>query len=289
MDQFRRGGLVFDVIDAGPADGPIVVLLHGFPQLNTSWDAVIPRLTARGYRCLAPNQRGYSLGALPPRVRDYLFTESMEDVRALIDAAGADRVHLVGHDFGAAVVWQAALDMPERLLTATPISVPHGTGWLKSFVRSRQAVASWYIYFFLLPGVSERLLLGRDNSGSGLARLLQWKGQTREAANRDARAMTEPGRLTAALNWYRGMLHADMRGWSRNVISAVPTMYVWSDHDRTILSAGARACGDYVHSEYRFETLPGVSHWILDEAPDALADLLLDWFAAHPPSPRSER
>jgi pimeloyl-ACP methyl ester carboxylesterase len=285
MDQFRRGDLVFDVIDAGPDDGPVVILLHGFPQLNTSWSAVIPRLTARGYRCLAPNQRGYSLGALPARVRDYLFTESMEDVRVLIDAAGADRVHLVGHDFGAAVVSQAALDLPERLLTATALSVPHGTGWLKSFLRSRQALASWYIYFFLLPGVSVRFLLGKDHSGSGLSRVLQWKGQNREAADRDARAMTESGRLTAALNWYRGMPLAYMRGWSQNSITSVPMMYVWSDGDSTIMGAGARACGDYVIIEYRFETLHGVSHWMLDEAPDTVADLLLDWFADHPAAP----
>lgn len=289
MDQFRRGDLVFDVIDAGPKDGPVVILLHGFPQLNTSWNAVIRRLTASGYRCLAPNQRGYSLGALPARVRDYLFTEAMEDVRALIDVAGADQVHLVGHDFGAAVVWQAAFDMSERLLTATPVSVPHGTGWLKSFVRSRQALASWYIYLFLLPGVSERVLRGRDNSGSGLARLLQCKGQSREAANRDARAMCEPGRLTAALNWYRAMPLADMRDWSHNIVTAVPTMFVWSDDDRTVVAAGAHACGNYVKSEYRFETLHGVSHWILDEASDAVAGLLLDWFATHPPAPREAR
>jgi pimeloyl-ACP methyl ester carboxylesterase len=282
VEQFRRGPLVFDVIDAGPAEGPVVILLHGFPQLNTSWNPVISRLTARGYRCLAPNQRGYSNGARPKRRRDYVFTESMEDVRALIDAIGADRVHLVGHDFGAAVVWQAALDMPERILTATPMSVPHGTAWLKSFVKSRQAFASWYIYLILLPRVAERYLLGKNGDGSRLSRFLRWKGQSPEAAERDARAMVEPGRLTAALNWYRGMLLADMRGWSEQIITSVPTMFVWSDRDATIVGAAARACGDYVTSEYRFETLHGVSHWILDEAPDATADLLLDWFAAHP-------
>jgi pimeloyl-ACP methyl ester carboxylesterase len=281
MDKYRRGDLVFDLIDDGPSDGPVVVLLHGFPQLNTIWNPVISRLAPRGYRCLAPNQRGYSSGAVPNRRRDYLFTESMEDVRALIDAIGADRVHLVGHDFGAAVVWQAALDMPERLFTATALSVPHGTAWLKSFPRSRQAFASWYIYFFMLPGISERYLLGKDDDGSGLARILRWKGQTAEAAERDARAMTAPGRLTAALNWYRGILLADMRGWSKNIITSVPTMYVWAESDATIMGAAARACGDYVTSEYRFEILPGGSHWMLDEAPDAIADLLLDWFGEH--------
>lgn len=279
MEQFRRGGLVFDVIDAGPKDGPVVILLHGFPQSNTSWNGVIPRLTAEGYRCLAPNQRGYSPGARPSRVRDYRFTESMEDVRALIDASGADRVHLVGHDFGAAVGWQAAIDIPERLVTFSALSVPHGGAWLKSFLKSRQALASWYIYFVSLPGVAERYLLGKDKDGSGLSRGLQWKGQTLEAAERDARAMSEPGRLTAALNWYRAMPLADFRDWGKKV--TVPTMHVWSDNDATITGAGARACGDYVTSEYRFEVLHGVSHWMLDERPDGIAELLLEWFAAH--------
>src|SRR3954452_19229880 len=98
MDQYRRGELVFDVIDAGPADGPVVVLLHGFPQLNTSWDAVIGRLTAQGYRCLAPNQRGYSPGARPKGRWNYRSSELAADVGALIDASGAKHAHVVGHD-----------------------------------------------------------------------------------------------------------------------------------------------------------------------------------------------
>ena len=89
MKQYRRGDLTFDYIDEGPADGPVVVLLHGFPQLNTSWNAIIDRLTARGYRCIAPNQRGYSPGARPKRRRDYRVEELVEDVRALLDAVGA--------------------------------------------------------------------------------------------------------------------------------------------------------------------------------------------------------
>ena len=105
MDQYRRGDLVFDVVDEGPADGPVVLLLHGFWQFNTSWNTVIARLTGRGYRCLAPNQRGFSRGARPIRRRDYRQQELVEDVRALIDASGAQRVHLVAYDWGAIVAW----------------------------------------------------------------------------------------------------------------------------------------------------------------------------------------
>jgi pimeloyl-ACP methyl ester carboxylesterase len=98
MEGYRRGDLVFDVIDAGPADGPVVVLLHGAFQQNTSWDSVMSRLTAEGYRCLAPNQRGYSPGARPTRRRDYRVSELADDVGALIDPSGAQAVHLVGYD-----------------------------------------------------------------------------------------------------------------------------------------------------------------------------------------------
>ena len=103
--------------------------------------------------------------------------------------------------------------------------------------------------------------------------------QSPEAADRDARAMAEPGVLTAALNWYRAIPLTDIRGvWSQKI--TVPTMYVWSDGD-TGLRKGCPQLGRYVTGEYRFETLHG-SHWMLDEQPDAVADLLLEWLAAHP-------
>ena len=143
MEQFRRGDLVFDVIDAGPADGPVVVLLHGFPEQNTMWQPVISRLTAQGYGCLAPLQRGYSPGARPPRRRDYRISELAEDIRTLIDASGGSRVHLVGHDWGSTVAWQVAQQFPDRLLTLTALSVPHPGAFLKAMLTSRQGLASW--------------------------------------------------------------------------------------------------------------------------------------------------
>ena len=141
MESFRRGELVFDVRDCGPADGPVVVLLHGFPQLNTVWAAVVPRLTARGYRCLAPNQRGYSPGARPRRRRDYRMPELVDDVRALIEASGADRVHLVGHDWGGLVAWSFAARYPGRLTTLTSLSSPHPAALLRSMMTRRQGLA----------------------------------------------------------------------------------------------------------------------------------------------------
>ena len=280
MEQYSRGELVFDVIDAGPSDGPVVVLLHGFCQRNTNWNAVIPRLTARGYRCLAPNQRGYSPGARPTRRRDYRVPELVEDVGALIDASGAERVHLVGYDWGATVAWGAAAEIPDRLATVSPLSVPHPAAFLKALATSRQGLASWYIYFFQLPRLPERYFLGRHGQATQLSKFMQSGKQAPEAADRDARAMADPGVLSAGLNWYRAIPLTNMRGVGAKI--TVPTMYVWSDGDTFLLGKGARGSGRYVSGEYRFETLHRVSHWMLDEQPDAVADLLLEWFAAHP-------
>ncbi|MCZ8382098.1 alpha/beta fold hydrolase [Mycobacterium sp. CPCC 205372] len=278
MEQYRRGDLVFDVKDVGPADGPVVVLLHGFPQHNDSWDAVIARLSAQGFRCLAPNQRGYSPGARPRRRRDYKTTELIADVGALIDASGADKVHVVGHDWGAAVAWGVASEYPDRLATVSPVSVPHPAAFLKSMPTSKQGLASWYMYVFQLPWLPEFLLT--RNGGAMSTKSLQRIGQTREAAERDTRAMLEPGAMTAGLNWYRAMPLTDLRRAGGKI--TVPTMYVWSDNDAALLPKAAYETERYVAADYRFEVMPGVSHWIPEEKADELSDLLLEWFAAHP-------
>jgi pimeloyl-ACP methyl ester carboxylesterase len=278
MEQYRRGDLVFDVKDVGPPDGPVVVLLHGFPQHNDSWDAVIARLSAQGFRCLAPNQRGYSPGARPPRRRDYKTTELIADIGALIDASGADKVHVVGHDWGAAVALGVASEYPDRLATVSPVSVPHPAAFLKSMPTSKQGLASWYMYVFQLPWLPEFLLT--RNGGTMSTKSLQRIGQTREAAERDTRAMLEPGAMTAGLNWYRAMPLTDLRKAAGKI--TVPTMYVWSDNDAALLPKAAYETERYVAADYRFEVMPGVSHWIPEEKADELSDLLLEWFAAHP-------
>ncbi len=280
MEQFQRGELVFDVIDAGPPDGPVVVLLHGFPEQNTMWQSVIPRLTAQGYRCLAPLQRGFSPRARPTRRRDYRMDGLAEDIRTLINASGAQRVHLVGHDFGATVAWRVAQLFPELLHTVTPISVPHPGAFLKAIMTSRQALASWYILFFQLPRIPEWYLT-RGRGTFTLTGLVQARAENAaELAEAEAKAMREPGTLTAALNWYRAVPLSDIRDAGRKV--KVPTLFIWSDGDIALREKGARLTGDYVLGDYRFEVLKGVSHWVLDEQPEKTADLLLDWFAAHP-------
>jgi pimeloyl-ACP methyl ester carboxylesterase len=208
------------------------------------------------------------------------MSELIEDVRALIEASGAQRVHLVGHDWGAAVAWGVAALYPDRLATVSPLSVPHPAAFLKALATSRQFLASWYMYFFQLPRIPEWLLFRKRGNSTMASKLLQSSNQTPENADRDVKAVIDNRALTTALNWYRGMPLSDLRRVGQCV--TVPTLYVWSDGDTALLSKAAHAAGRYVSGEYRFEILKGVSHWMLDERPDALAELLLEWFATHP-------
>lgn len=278
MDDFRQGALTFPVRDSGPRDGPQVVLLHGFPQNGRCWDRVVPTLTDAGFRCLVPDQRGYAPGARPRGRRAYRVDQLVADIEALADAAGARSIHLVGHDWGALVAWALAGKRPDLVASLTAMSVPHPGAFTKALVTSRQARASWYIYAFQLPVVPEWFL--RRAAGARFAAFLRSAGQTRSLAARDADTMIAGGALTPALNWYRAIPLADPRRRLPN--ATVPTMFIWSDRDTAVLRSAAELCRDYVSGPYRYEVLPGISHWIPEAAPAAVAQLLGEHFAAYP-------
>lgn len=275
MEQFRRGELVFDVRDRGPEDAAeAVVLLHGFPASAACWDGVVPHVVDAGYRTLAPNQRGFSPAARPTGRRAYRQSERVDDVLALADAAGLDRFHVVGHDFGAEVAWALADRHPDRLLSLTSVSVAHPRAFVGAFARSTQALQSWYMFAVQVPGVPEWLFLARGG------RFLRWNlvrsGLAEEVADRYVEHMRQPGALTAALNWYRGLTPGDLAG-----PIGVPTLFVWSTEERFVNRAAAYDTGRHVTGPYRFEVLEGVSHWIPEEAPDRLAALVVDHVGQH--------
>ena len=204
------------------------------------------------------------------------MSELVDDIGALIDASGAEKVHLVGHDAGAGLGWMFAASHADRLHSFTALSTPHPTAFKKAIMTSRQGITSWYIYFYQLPRIPERYYLGRARDGSTLARYMQTGGQTPALADRDARAMAAPGALTAFLNWYRAL------SWSAKIGQiTVPTMYVWSDSDKWVHDKAARGTGQHVSGPYRFEILRGVSHWIPEAQPHAVAGLLLEWMDTH--------
>lgn len=277
MDTYARGALTFDVTDGGPPEGEVVLLLHGFPQSAGCWDLVAPAIQEAGYRTLAPNQRGYSPGARPVGRAAYALDELVADALAGLDAAGAERAHVVGHDWGAAVAWALAAAHPTRLASLTALSVPHTAAFLRAMVRGAQLPHSWYMAAFQLPVLPERAIgPGTPAGRARFVRMLAGSGLPAAAAERDADALAGPGAMTAAVSWYRAIPFGDRR--QRPV--TVPTTYVWSDRDAFVTRAAATACGRYVEAPYRFEILRDVDHWIPENAAATVTPLILDQLRA---------
>jgi pimeloyl-ACP methyl ester carboxylesterase len=273
ISSVSRGRFVFDVVDDGPLDGEVVVLLHGFPERAASWRLVAPLLNDAGYRTLAMDQRGYSPGARPRRRRDYRVRELAGDVVALVDAAvgPAGSAHVVGHDWGAIVGWGVAQLHPERVTSLTAVSVPHPGAFLAAMARSSQLLKSWYMLLFQLPWLPEKAVGLIDRASD---EQLAGSGLTRADAERIRRDVIDHGALTGALNWYRALPLNSPRDIRLKV--SVPTTFVWSDEDVAVGRRSAETCHRWVDAPYRFVELAGVSHWIPTQAPGPLAAAVLD-------------
>jgi pimeloyl-ACP methyl ester carboxylesterase len=275
MFELAVGGLVFDARAAGPADGELVLLLHGFPQTSLAWRQQLEALGDAGYRAVAPDQRGYSPGARPVDVGEYRAERLVGDVLGFADALGAPTFHLVGHDWGGAVAWQVAGRHPERLRTLTSVSTPHPAAFRRSIEGGEQRERSGYMLFFRTPDAEPFFL---DNDAAVLRSLYSASALPEDAAAEYIRVLTEPGALTGALNWYRA---ADIGLVDGLGPITTPTLYVWSTNDPALGRDAAEATAGHVDGPYRFEVLDGVSHWIPEEAPDALNALLLEHLASH--------
>lgn len=278
LTQLRRGALTFPVYDSGPVpgDGPPIVLLHGFPQTARSWDRVTPILQRAGYRTITIDQRGYGPDNRPRRRRDYRLGALTGDIAALIAATGAEKVHLVGHDWGAAVAWALAADRPDLVATLTSVSVPHPGAFARAMVSSAQALRSYYMLLFQLPHLPERFA---DSRPARVAAALRRTGMDEAMIEDVRRDLVDTGALTGGLNWYRAM--ALSRPGALTAPVTVPTTHVWSDGDVALTRRSAELAERYVRgADYRLEVLIGVSHWIPEQAPDTLARIILGRIAA---------
>lgn len=268
--QIDVGPHTFDVLVQGEPQAPVVILLHGFPQTAHSWRLVLPHL--RDFRVVVPDQRGYSPGARPEAVEAYQIGELTADVLGLLDALDIERAHVVGHDWGAAVAWQVGARHPDRVRTLTAVSVPHPRAFGQALrTDPEQREASLYMRTFAEPG-HDQVMLADD--GAVFREVFGPAPAGVDVAHMLDRAR-EPGALAAWLRWYAARTLGDVK----NTPSVtVPTLHVWSDADRALRAAGARATGDFVDGPYRLAVLEGVSHWIPEHAPDELAGLLLGHF-----------
>ena len=282
METFTRDGLRFQVLDEGPVDADPVVLLHGFPQSARSWTGVSRQLLAAGYRVIAPDQRGYTPQARPRSRRAYRLNELVADVVALIDAAGVDRVHLVGHDWGGGVAWMVAATRPERLHTLTVVSAPHPRAVAKAVLTSPQLLQAWHLMFFQLPWLPEAAI--RSRGGRLAVAMLKRSGLDGDLARAYVdRLNSDPGALAGALRWYRA-LPLDIAAGRETGAVTVPTTFVWSTDDVAIGRRAAELTGRWVTGPFEFKVLDGVSHWIPEQVPDQLAGYVLDRIRSEPPA-----
>ena len=267
--SFARDGLRFRVAEWGPRDGPVVVLLHGFPETSSSFEAVGRGLAEAGCRVLAPDQRGYSPQARPTDRRAYRRAELVADVIAIAEQAGAGRFHLAGHDWGAAVAWAVAMEYPDRVRTLTSLSIPHPAAFRRAALSSGQGLRSWYMAFLQIPGLPEALI--RTRNWRSFRRSLLRTGLPAVFADRYIEHLQEPGALQGAIAWYRGMRpFAD----SRPVRVTVPTLLIWGDRDAYVHPKGVHGTAQLVSGPYRLEVLRGVSHWIPEEVPHRVVELM---------------
>lgn len=265
----RRGRLTFPVRDHRPAGEPrgVVLALHGWPQDGRSWDRVAELLVAAGYRVCAPDLRGASRGAAPRWRWSYRSSELVADVEAIIDAIG-EPVHLAGHDWGAALAWQVAGARPDLVRTLTAVSVPHPAAFLKAMRDDRQLLTWWYAVAFQVPFVPE-LLLG---SRGALERALLRTGQREDAARRDATRLADRRLRSGGINWYRALpFTTPGLGFAK---VKIPVLQVWSNGDPVIKRSGCERSADYCEAGFELVVLPGVSHWVPDQAPERLAELV---------------
>jgi len=274
--HYRHDGLDFDVRDEGPLDGDPVVLLHGFPERSSCWRDVAPLLHAQGLRTYAPDQRGYSPGARPRRRRDYTIPRLVGDVVALIETIGRP-VHLVGHDWGATVGWMVAAHHPELVRSWTAVSVPHSAAMVRAWLTSRQLAKSWYMAAFQLPRVPERMAA---RPGGRMDRSLLGSGMTPDDVARFRREVVDAGALTGGLSWYRALPLGPPSYASERV--RVPTTMVWSDGDVAIVRAGIDRTAASVDADYELVVLEGVSHWVPTQAPELLAQAILERIGSTP-------
>jgi epoxide hydrolase 4 len=286
MEEIRlqAGGIDFFALADGPPGGPLVLLLHGFPELSRSWRHQLPALAAAGYRAVAPDLRGYGrTGKAGP----YDLGTLSRDVRDLVLALGRERAVVVGHDWGGAVAWATAVLEPRVVERLVVMNCPH-PGVMADELRSnvRQMLRSWYMLLFQLPWLPEWLLTRRG--GEAVGRSLRGGSHVREAWPREEtahyqRAMLEPGAVQGALGYYRAIFRAprSLRREGRAHPIAAPTLIVWGGRDRFLgrETIAPERMAPYLAPGNRAEVvfLEEAGHFVQSEAPDRVNEALLRW------------
>ncbi|MCC6809446.1 MAG: alpha/beta fold hydrolase [Deltaproteobacteria bacterium] len=260
--------------------GDVILFLHGFPELALSWRAQF-RLAEHGFRCVAPDLRGYGESDAPKNVADYAIGPLMADVVGIIDAVGAERVHLVGHDWGGAIAWEVARNYPDRIRTLSVLNCPPGPMMRQELLANpRQALRSWYMVFFQLPWLPERVML-RDPV-TFMIRAFRGSAakETRERFTADdvlPYARAHERTKIAGVNYYRAALRKPPKIAGAKWPLEMPVQLVWGLQDGALGPWFAdEKRYEKVAKDFRVVTLAEAGHWVQQEAPERVNAALLE-------------
>lgn len=265
---FRSRGAGLDNVSHEP-----VILLHGFPETSIMWANLMERLVDEGYRCFAPDQRGYSPNARPEGVQKYIYQELTSDVVALADVLGFRRFHLVGHDWGSVIGWIVVSLHPERVHSWTAMSVPHMDAFRSALADDPdQQERSKYIAFFRVPEQPEKWFTANNLE---LLRTL-WSSIPEEQVEEYITVFSQPGALTAALNWYRANSFELEQGYKGAMFGPVshPTQLIWGNQDMAVGRAAVERTEQYMKGPYRLVEL-NAGHWLIQEEPESVYNEIL--------------
>jgi len=275
----QANGVKLHYINEGT--GELVVLLHGFPEFWYGWKNQISVLSKQ-YRVVAPDMRGYNLSDKPTNVSDYKIEVLAKDIADLIKALGAEKAIVVGHDWGAAVAWAVAALHPEVVKKLAILNVPHPAKMQQAFMKFNfsQWKKSWYIFFFQLPFLPEKLVGNKDFFKRTFDNMCQRKNIfSEEDLHKYAEAYRQPGTITAALNYYR----AAFRGVTSGVVFPkikAPVMVLWGEHDKALGKELTYNTDKFCEGSFEIHYDNTSGHFIQHENPEWVNEKLLKFFSA---------
>jgi pimeloyl-ACP methyl ester carboxylesterase len=271
MDTFsqRVGNLSFTIDAAGPPTGAPVLLLHGFPETRRMWHHQVEALGQAGFRTIAPDQRGYAKGARPEGVEHYKTELLVGDALALMDSLGHAKFHLVGHDWGGQLSWLIAANHAARVTTLSVLSRPHPAAFVRAMQEDKeQSERSRHHRAFREDDAIARM---RAAELKPLRDALERQGVSAAIAGEYVTQLLEPGAIEGAMNWYR----AGALATAEVPKVRVPTLYVWGSEDATVGRRAAELTVEYVDAPYRFVEMKGAGHFLVDQFPEKVTELLL--------------
>ncbi|MEQ8672263.1 MAG: alpha/beta hydrolase [Aggregatilineales bacterium] len=272
-------GIYLHVVYAGDPEAEPLILLHGFPEFWYAWRNQIDALVNAGFRLIMPDMRGYNLSAKPDGVEDYNLDVLADDVIALMDSTGREKVTIIGHDWGGAIAWHTANKFPERVKKLVVLNVPHNAIFAKSLRESvSQKLKCWYMGFFQLEGIPEKV------TGLGNWSVMAWwafsgsAGFTSDVLAQYRQAWSQPGAMTAMMNYYRAVRRARPKPLPSQRIDDMPVLLIWGKRDRVFSNDLAQASIDLCqHGQVGY--IENGTHWVQNDSPDAVNACLLNFLA----------